>query len=415
MLQKSARCVWILALLVILGGLYMRLVFLKEPGVMGDVITVSAWGKNIHEHGWTEGYRTGANYPPVNLAILGASVRLHDWLGGDTTLGNPSLNRAMRLPTILADIWVCFLIFAVLRCFLSVKNALFAAILYWVYPTIWLLSSYWGQTDGIYAALSFGSFVAAMFSAPFLSGVLLVFSILAKPQALFLAPVIGVMLLRRRENVLPALVGIWVILVLTIAPFLAEGKMSDLSSMFFARDTRGLMPYVSYYTFNFWWLILPKFSATILNTRSVVGPVTFRTVGTLLTLACYTPILWRLHKTIRHTADSKKVLMASLAAATLCSLAFFLFMTRMSPRYYFPFIVFATPLLALERSGRFHITTLLITFCLNLLVMMFAWDINTAGHGVYGLVLSIVNVFIAADLAAVWWQTVLKPDRSTMS
>lgn len=413
--QKYARFVWILVFFITLLGIGLRLVFIKSPGVMNDVITISAWGKNIHEHGWTEGYRTGANYPPVNLAILGASVRMHDWLSGNTTLGHPSLNRAMKIPTILADIWVSLLIFAILRCFLRVENALFAAILYWVYPATWLLSSYWGQTDGIYVSLSFGSFVAAMFGFPFFAGVFLVFSILAKPQALFVAPVIGVMLLRRRAYVFPAFLAISVTLVLILAPFLVEGKMSDLSAIYFARDTRGLMPYLSYYTYNFWWLILPKMSATILDTRSVVGPVTFRTIGTLLTVGCYIPILWRLHAVIRSDADSRKVLMASLAAATLCSLIFFLFMTRMSPRYYFPFIVFAIPLLVLERSGRFHVSALLITFCMNLLVIMFAWGISFAHLGFYGLALSLVNVFVTADLVAVWWQSILNPEQSRIT
>ncbi len=148
--------------IAIVAGVVLRCIGLPGTGTFADLILINSWGRVVHLYGWTDSYRHAidgfapTNYPPLNTAIFGAMTKMHDVMFGVTSLSSASLNTVMKIPAILADIWISICAFAFLRRFVSLRKAVIAGAVVWLYPSYWLLSSYWGQTDSIFSSLSFG-------------------------------------------------------------------------------------------------------------------------------------------------------------------------------------------------------------------------------------------------------------------
>lgn len=399
--------------MLIVAGLVVRLAGLPGPGEFVDLLLVSSWGNIVHFYGWVEGYRhhmyglSASNYPPVNMAFFGAMMKINGVLTDNFSLGNPVMNAMMKLPAVLADAWLSLFLYAVLRRFVSMKKAVIAGLVCWLYPSFWMLSSYWGQTDSLYTSMSFGALVAFVFGLPFFGGFLLALSILTKVQGVILAPVMAVLLWDRKQYILAAAAGAVIPLVVVLAPFGFAGRLPDVAWIY--TEIPGLPEFLSFFTYNFWWAIFGLGAPHIPDTNSLMYGVTFRSIGYALTSLSFSAILWRLWTVLRTRPDEKRRAEAALAAASLCSLAFFMFMTRMHQRYFFPFVPCAVVLCFLQPVGRRHIAVLFTTFCLNLAVMMWFWRLGTAVYGAFGIVLAWINMLVIADLAAVWWKTVLNP------
>ena len=397
----------------IVAGLIIRCMGLPGTGTFADLILINSWGRVVHLYGWTDSYRyaidgfSQTNYPPLNTAIFGAMTKIHDLIFGVTSLTSASLNTVMKIPAILADIWISLFVFVFLRRFVPLHKAVIAGAAFWLYPSYWLLSSYWGQTDSIFSSLSFGSLVACLLGLPFFSGFLLLLSLLTKVQGIIIAPVIMVLLMRSTKDVARAALGALIPCVIVLAPFFLTDRLSDVMSIY--TDIPGIPPVLSLHTYNMWWAFFALPSAFIIDTTLIGNVVSFRMVGYLLTSACYIPLLYRMYMVLRHNSDKRRMIEVSLAVAALCSLAFFLLMTRMHQRYFFSFVPCVLVLWFLREEGHRHVLVLLSTFCINLLTMMMFYPAADGFYGLFGFVLAWINMLVTADLARVWWQTILHP------
>lgn len=403
----------ILVGVAIVAGLVIRLCGLPRTGTFADLILINSWGRIVNMYGWTEIYRhnmmglISTNYPPLNVAIFGAVTLVHDLIFGEVALNAPSFNVAMKIPSVLADAWMAMFVFAILRRFVVFRTAVIAGVVCWLLPSYWLISAYWGQTDSIYSSLSLGSLIAAVMSLPFLSGFLLGLSVLTKVQGVIIAPVILIILAQKRKNFFPALLGLLFPCLVVLIPFSFADRMTDLVGIF--TDFPHLPHMISLYTYNMWWAFFPVTSSSIPDVILIKGVASFRSVGYALTFMCYAGILWRLLSVLRTNPVQRRVMEASLAAAALSSLSFFLLMTRVHQRHFFPFLVCAFVLLFLRPEGRRHVLILLTTFSINVIIMMFFFeDINVHLRSL-GHMLAWINIVVAADLGRRWWQTILHP------
>lgn len=408
--------VCIVAFFVILGA-WLRLRALPNEGFYYDLKFINSWGRIISLFGWTDVYRhqmsglSAANYPPGNLAIMGAVVRIHDALGGSLQPGGALLNAFMKTPSCLADAWLSLLLFAVVRKFASLRTAILASFLYWLNPGVWLLSAVWGQTDGIYTALSFAGLAACIIGLPFLAGLIIALSLFVKIQSIILAPVSLLLLLRRPKDIIPFFAGALPVILLFL-PFVFADRFADIVWVY--TQAPGLPEYVSFNAFNFWWGIFSSWSTYIRDTGLIFGIVSYRMVGYVVTCIAYVLILHRLYQSLSSTSDIRRRTHAALAAAVLCNLVFFMFMTRMQQRYTMVFFPCAITLGLLVPYGRKHLIFLLMNFIVNTVLVMFSHSMgmNILTFGRIGWVLAWVNLFTVADLIAVWWKTVFNPKHS---
>lgn len=424
MIYNVIRTAWahrgvriVVAVFLALLGVWLRLRSLPHEGYFYDLKVISSWGRIISLFGWTDVYRhqlsglSAANYPPGNLAIMGAVVRIHDALGGSLQPGGAFLNALMKLPACLADAWLALILFAVVRKFASIRTAVTAGLLYWLNPGVWLLSAVWGQTDGIYTALSFTGLIACMVGFPFLAGLMIALSLFVKIQSIILAPVSALLLLRRPKDIAPFLAGALPVLLLFL-PFVFADRFADIVWVY--TKAPGLPEYVSFNAFNFWWGAFSAWSPYIPDTGRIFGIVSYRMVGYCVIIMSYVLILHRLYYSLSSVSDVRRRTHAALAAAVLCNLVFFFFMTRMQQRYTMVFFPCAIILGLLVPHGRRHLIFLFVSFFMNTVFVMFPYELglNALIQGRIGWVLAWINLFVAADLAAVWWKTVLRPDRS---
>lgn len=406
-----------IAVFFIILGAWLRLRSLPNEGFYFDLKLINSWGRIISLFGWTDVYRhqlnglSGANYPPGNLAIMGAVVKIHDALGGSLQPGGAFLNALMKTPSCLADAWLSLLLFAVVRKFASQRTAVAAGLLYWLNPGVWLLSAVWGQTDGIYTALSFAGLAASIIGFPFLAGCIIALSLFVKIQSIILAPVSVLLVLRRPKDIIPFFAGALPVILLFL-PFVFADRFADIVWIY--TKAPGLPEFVSFNAFNFWWAIFSSWSTYIPDTGLIFGIVSYRMIGYIVTCVAYAIILHRLYQSLSSDSDIRRRTHAATAAAVLCSLVFFMCMTRMQQRYTMVFFPCAITLGLLAPYGKKHLTFLFVSFFMNTVLVMFSHTIgmNILTFGRIGWVLAWFNLFVMADLFVVWWKTILKPSRS---
>ena len=162
-------------------------------------------------------------------------------------------------------------------------------------PATWYLGAGWGQLDAVYVALCLWAAILAMHDRRWLFAVVLGLALMTKPQALFLAfPFAGYAIGRwgiRRA----ALVGLVAagIAALTWLPFLPYGGIADyLRNLDYYQN--GEYPVLSVRAWNPWWLLQGAVAegSFVLDTTPMLGPLTPRHVGIVLTALAEVVVFW---------------------------------------------------------------------------------------------------------------------------
>lgn len=364
-LLPPASCLVVLAL-----ALLIRLPFAAiDFAPTNDLETYRRWAHATQTLGLVNIYTLGGSevdYPPLILYWLAGAAWLADHLplgwGGDS-----ALNTLIKLPSILADVLTAGLIAWALRG-RSARLALGAAGAYLFNPAIWYVSTYWGQTDALYALFLVASVIARDRGAAPLawSGYALAFG--TKLQSLALAPLLGFWTLTRHGlRRLGGGLGVAVAtLALLAAPWLLAGRFGDVIKGYTTRPSGGPPLVVSGY--NFWYLVFGGAIHT-LNHQVYLPkiPITYQAVGVGLFLANCALVLL-LARRMRH---------AALPAAALI-LGLFLFLPYVRERYLFPVLAFLLLAVAtrprlwgayalLSATGLFNLLTVASPFGFNLI------------------------------------------------
>ena len=294
-------------------------------GYSPDINLFSAWAIDLYQRGPSAFYRAGyfADYPPGYMYLLwciGAIVQnLH------LAFATPVFLMVLKLPAILADVWVAWWLFRWGDPQHDRGSARVAAVLWLTNPLAILTSSVWGQVDILFTLvllLSLVAFERAQFSR---AAAWYALAILLKPQALLLAP-LGVIALLRMPTWrirCQSVGGFIVVAVVLILPF-AWQQSSPWWIFSLYGGTFGSYPYLSLNAFNLY---------ALLNANWLPLATTFLGVGVgtwawLLVICSLLPVLyctWRSHMPGRY-------LWAAAAIVTV----FFVLGPKMHERYLFP-------------------------------------------------------------------------------
>ena len=186
---------------LLLAGLALRLliayVLFPGSGFESDLSSYASWASSMAEYGPAGFYANAgfADYPPAYLYVL--------WLVGTLSGAAVSATELIKLPPILLDVLVGFVIYRLVRGWTwpsprSEALALAAAALYVFNPVSFYDSALWGQTDaagalvillGLAALIRGNSEGAAAFAAT---------AALVKPQfGVVLIPIVAAVLIKR--------------------------------------------------------------------------------------------------------------------------------------------------------------------------------------------------------------------------
>lgn len=186
--------------LVIIGaGLLLRLILsVTAPQCNIDVNLFRYWGERCADDGIIDFYKNAEkyslDYPPLYIYFLWFNTILARAFGITGTLGHTLL---LKLPSMLADCVIAFLLYKVCDRRMPRKWVLFL-VAAWVFnPMVLLDSAAWGQVDSLQALPLCLMLYFIMKDRLVPASVCVAFAVILKPQGIFLIPILGFAWLRR--------------------------------------------------------------------------------------------------------------------------------------------------------------------------------------------------------------------------
>lgn len=359
--------------LLVLAGVFLRLLFMGNEGFKNDVASFEAWAITLSQHPFSQFYASTsfADYPPGYFYVL--------WLVGHVYAvlaphGNYELLKYLvKLPAVVMDLVDGALIYAIVRRFAGDRWALGAAALFILNPAMIFISAAWGQVDSISSGLAlFGIYLLLLSNdrdgrgtvLPIvLAWVALSYSLLIKPQAAVLIPLFLVFAFTRpelrRARLLATGLGIAAALLfglLLTLPFHPTYNPIDAYGWLLGKYTfaKNVYSYNSVNAFNLW-SILHGFwqpdSQTIAFVPQYIWGVALVAAAVVLTAVRY------------FQARTEQALLESAALVTL---AFFMLATRMHERYIYDGLTFTIVCLPFARRYTWAAILFSITLFVNL-------------------------------------------------
>ena len=387
---SSKREIIVIAVLLILA-FFVRFAFFSNQGYQIDTGDFSAWFQRAADVGPRVFYNNGywCDYPPLNIYFF--------WIFGLmakslSVFGTSLFTYVMKLPANIFDLGTAFLIFAFVRKRLTFKLALLAAGLYAFNPAVVFNAAVWGQFDAIYTFFLVFSLFLVFESKPKWAVVVFMLGVLAKPQAVALAPLFVYLVLRKLNwNWKSALVSIFAAVAtafLVILPFdwtdWSNNPVAFLSSKYFGAYST--YAYTSLNAFNIW-----GFNMWVSDTKGLLFLTPF-IVGWVLFAAVAAFALYFVHKHSKGTDES-----VALFAAFVLFFAFFMFPTRIHERYLFPAMALLALLFPFLKKARPLYVILTATcfvnqaYVLNALVTSYPYGANLTSDPVVFIV-SLINL-----------------------
>lgn len=329
---------------LLLAGFLLRLIFAAFPSFHVDADTNFAWSLRVVELGFAQFYAPDVwtNYTPGMIYvffILGVLKNLF-------SLGSDQFYFLLKIPSIITDLTLGYFVYKQLLETVNKKAAFIGLGLCLFNPVFIFNSAVWGAFDGPLTLFTFISIYYLAKKRIILSSVFLGIALLIKPQAIALAPVFGLFLLKNFSvsNILKTSLPMLLTVVILSVPFFPTDPIFGFFRLFItmAQDyqANSLFAYNIWGAFGFW-----------IEDSTNLGFLSYRIWGLLLLSS-----FWIFTYTIFF-----KRKFDSFTLSTLAFLFFFFLPTRVHERYLFsafPFLI----LTALQfKSKILTISTILLS------------------------------------------------------
>ena len=252
----------ILALLI---GFVLR-IYLTRFGNFGDVSVFTEWGARFWEldlkefYYFDDWYYSFPTYPPLSPLMYGGLYwlyeqryilsEIHNFIKiipssfivffGKTIPKEPFMYSygyymLLKIPSILADLGISVLIFAMIRKITSdMRKAFFGMLLYLFNPVTIFLSSVWGQTESLVAFFGLSAFILLVYGNIWLSLPLMFISLFIKPTWMLLVPLFLFLFYKAKKEMKDVAVGV---LLVTVIFLVSTYPFSGSEIVLFAKDT----------------------------------------------------------------------------------------------------------------------------------------------------------------------------------
>ena len=330
---------------LLLAGFLIRLIFATFPGFHVDTDTFFAWSIRAFDLGFSNFYSKDVwtNYTPGMIYvfyILGALRELF-------SIPDQYFYYVLKLPSIIADLILSYLIYRVLSKVVYKKLALYGLAFCLFNPVLIFNASIWGAYDGFMTLFLFLSVYYLAEKKLLLSSIFFGISLLVKPRAVALAPVFGIWVLKHFSinRVLKLGLPALLIIILLSIPYFPSDPLFGFFNLFIqmAQDYKGnsLFAYNLWGIFGFW-----------IDDGTLLGLLSYRVWGILLL-----SIFWIYFFLI----SIRKKILNVFVIATLAFLAFFFLPTRVHERYLFSAIPFLILISVALRSRVLILSTVFLS------------------------------------------------------
>lgn len=312
---------------LILAGFLLRLIFASFPGFHVDTDTFFAWSVRAFDLGLAQFYSKDVwtNYTPGMIYVFYILGFLRELF----SISDPYFHFTLKIPSILADLVLSYFIYKVLVKTVHQKLALYGLAFCLFNPVLIFNASIWGAYDGFMTLFLFLSIYYLADKKLLLASIFFGISVLIKPQAIAIAPVFAIWLLKHFSinRALKLSVPALLIIILLSVPYFPSDPLFGFFNLFIqmAQDYKGnsLFAYNTWGMFGFW-----------IDDGTSLGPLSYRIWGILLLSA-----FWIYFFII----SLRRKILNVFIITTLAFLAFFFLPTRVHERYLFS----AIPLLIL--------------------------------------------------------------------
>lgn len=228
----------------------------RSTGFNADINCFSSWADRMVLLGPGKFYEENyfSDYPPLYLYFLW----LIGWIRTLFSLDNfsPAHLVLLKMPSILADLGIGYLIYRIGRKHLGILSGLALTSIYLFHPAVLLNSCLWGQIDSLFTLLLLSVCILLEKDKLFPAYLLYCTGVLLKPQMLIFAPLILINMLhyifhgRFSSKRLLQTVGYGLLsLLLTVLAATPFGLDKVIKQYL---DTLGSYPYASVNAYNFW-------------------------------------------------------------------------------------------------------------------------------------------------------------------
>ncbi len=250
--------------MILFVGLVIRLILsVTAPQCDIDVNLFKHWANQSASLGMSNTYPNAEtlnlDYPPLHMYYLFFIGNLVKGLG---LAASPVFTLLIKLPAILADCAIGYLLYRLCDKRMS-KNWTFLAVMLWVFNPVAILdSAAWGQVDSILAFYLLAMLYFVMKEKFVPASAMLALSVLLKPQGIILSPILFFALVKyliREKNakaLLPFAYSLGTFLgvfLLGLLPFWSKMPLSWPVDLYLG--TAGGYEYASVNALNFWFLI----------------------------------------------------------------------------------------------------------------------------------------------------------------
>lgn len=381
--------VFAFVLRVVLASYYLN----PNIEISGDIKKHRDWAIVTHNFGFdktlppkNDWYGIPVNNQPFGTAYFYAGfyhiyigiLNMHSVMTGETFSQKETGTMFMfviKLISVCADMIIGLYLYRIIRNETQNKKAAFIAAGVFLYsPIVLYNSAVWGQTDAINNSLLIGSLYLLYKNKPRFSVFLFLLSLLFKLSLLPLLPLyafLHLILIKKntlRNFIASALFGVVCLLLFTLC---ISNNPIEWWKTYILHNSQGELPYISVYTFNFWWLLFqPKFLLDIPSSESVYFGLKLGYWGYLLYVIFSIPIFIRIgaQKIIKN-----QTLNVVIHAVFSTEFLMYLFLPRMHERYLFPAILMMTLLIALKGIERKDFVLLVLITSINFINLYVVW------------------------------------------
>lgn len=308
-------------ILLLIFGLLLRIsAAVSFEGYSGDISLFRSWAQSAAKN-LTQFYSNSksSDYPPLYIYVLFIAGKL-----ADIQFLSKYYILLLKLPSIIADIAVSYIIYKLANKHISSKISILLSAFYLFNPAVFINSTFWGQVDSFFTLLVILGIVFLSERKTILSTIFFTLSVLMKPQGIIFYPVIFFEIVRQKDikMFIKAALTVLITAAAVIIPFsLNEGPLWIFKLY---TSTVSEYPYASMNAFNFYSLI----GANLKNYTNTLFIFNYHTYG-MLFIVLITLFSWFIY------IKGKSSLYA--AAAALIQIAgVFTFSVGMHERYLFP-------------------------------------------------------------------------------
>lgn len=375
---------------ILLAVLAVKIVAAPHFQYKVDVGTYSAWAMRLAAEGPGRFYAPNyfADYPPGYMYVLWGIGLLSKALG--VPYGSPVFIVLLKLPALLADAAVSWLLYARLRGS-GKKLAWMACLAFTLNPALLLNSAVWGQTDSVLSLLVLIAVLAQGERRFELSWIFAALAVLTKPQALLLVPLLVFWPWGwwKTGRPISALLAVLATVFVVADPFRGDRPWQWLIDLYFG--TTGYYAETSVNAMNLAALLFGMRHNDAELTLGLSANNWGFGIGFLVGLGFLAAYLVRRDR-LQH--------INLFASATLVS---FLCLTRMHERYLYPFFVFAA-LIGVSGATGILYWTLSALFLVNELVVYLYQQNATAGPDWVWRTVAALNTACMFAWLGVTWQ-----------